>query len=508
MLKKLKFARPLADTQDMAVFKIKAFYLRLCKLAILISFCFPVIASDSNPPWGFSQPFATDPCAMREDGGYINPNDCRAKQERERATEKTEQDRQTRQDEWDLEDRQRQERERLEQVQQEAEEQALRQAKEAEEAARRQEQDWVAKEKELKEKCEQAEDSLYAKLEEKKETVRSYDDNFFSIEERISQAKQDLTEDDIKLSEAKDRLRRESNQAVQELKDGLRGELDGRIDGQIRQMEAAIDQLSEAASQIQEAEMDLFNAKIKVKNQAYAGCYDIAVQETLKKREEYIGKARAGRLRRRTMDGLLSGGKSQTLNNFNAYFQQAINRCLNNQAQVLKNQDMEREIRTKEEKLELKRAQIKEKQDKIKAQIKELNTEKRLEVLTRFKEKMEEVVKEFNIAFERLSKTAKQRRKHTLAKINSFKQEQARVLARKEEEMDMDSRFRAKVTECQQEQALNLFKTNQERQQAWLKQRQQNQQRIFQQRRKLANDYLWPSFRSSSLKTRGASSVK
>ena len=111
----------------------------------------------------------------------------------------------------------------------------------------------------------------------------------------------------------------------------------------------------------------------------------------------------------------------------------------------------------------------------------QLNTDQKVKVLNDFKEKMETIIDEFEISHDRASDEAKQRREHALKEIDGIKQKQARLLSRREEEMNMDARMRQKVDQCNQEQALNFFKTNQERHQAWMEQRQKQQQQILQQ---------------------------
>ena len=364
-----------------------------------------------------------------------------------------------------------------------AEQEARREAEQALEDARREEErknrQWEDREKRLKEKCEDLDDDLYQTQLDKRDTLRGYEDDFYELEEEINTKKSELTEKKIELDKTLDDLRRQSNEAIQRLKDQMKGQLEG-LDGQIRGIEGAIDGIADEFVKLQVSEMDLFNAKQKSQNEAYIKCYELAQTNMLKKIDEYKQRANVGRLRRSRMSELFEGDSGSTSQQFNAMFERELNRCVNSEMAQRMSANQENDFQVMQEKIELQRNTLDEKREKLKEEIEKLNTNKRVEVLNDFKERMETILDEFERSHDRASKEAKQRKEHFLKEIDSIKQRQARLLSRREEEMNIDARMRQKVDECNKEQMLNLFKTNKERQQAWMEQRQRQQQQILQ----------------------------
>ncbi len=370
---------------------------------------------------------------------------------------------------------------------------ARREAEEAVEDARREEErknrQWEDKEKELKEKCEDLDEDLYQAQLDKRDKLRDYENDFYGLEEEIKGKEAELTEKEIELDEALDGLRKSSNEQIQNLKDQMKGELAG-LDQQIRRIEGAIDSIADGFIKLQEQEMDLFNLRRKSQNEAYIKCYDMTQTQMLKKLEEYKMRAATGTLRRRRISDLVDGDSGSTSQQFNAMFERELNRCVNSEVAQRMKENQKNDVQLMEDKIELQRKTLEGKKEKLLAEIKELNTNKKLAVLDEFKEKMENVLNEFEISYDRASDQAKNRREHALKEIEGIKQKQARLLGRREEEMNMDARLRQKVDQCNQEQALNLFKTNQERHKAWMEQRQKQQQQILQQQQQQVEGLL------------------
>ena len=416
----------------------------------------------------------------------FNTEYCRGRRKRQDRIETEEQ----RRSNWEEEDREYQrEQEQLDRArqaeedrirdEQEARREAENALKEAQKEEERRNKQWEDREKRLKKKCEDLDDDLYQTQLDKRDKLRGYEDDFYKLEEEISGKKSDLTEKEIELQRTLDKFRTDSNAEIQRLKDQMKGQLEG-LDGQIRGIEGAIDGIADEFVKLQVSEMDLFNAKQKSQNEAYIKCYELAQTNMLKKVEEYKQRANAGRLRRRRMSELFEGDSGSTSQQFNAMFERELNRCVNSEMAQRMSANQENDFQVMQDKIELQRSTLDEKREKLREEVEKLNTNERVEILNDFKERMETIADEFDRSSDRASKEAKQRREHFLKEIDSIKQRQARLLSRREEEMNIDARMRQKVDQCKQEQALNFFKTNKERQQAWMEQRQQQQQQILQ----------------------------
>ena len=373
------------------------------------------------------------------------------------------------------------------------EREARKDAEQAVEDARREEErknkQWETKEKELKDKCEGLDDRLYQAQLDKRDKLRDYENRFYEMEEDIKREEAQLTEDEIKLDDVLDNLRKNSEKEVQRLKDQMEGELAG-LDQQIQRIEGAIDGIEDAFNKIKEQEMKLFYEKRKSQNEAYIKCYELTQTNVLKRVEEYRRRASTGQLRRQRMSDLIDGDSGSTSQQFNEEFNRELSRCVNSEVAQRMRVNQENDFQLIHETIELQRNSLEEKKQKLLAEIQELNTDKKVEVLNDFKERMETVVDEFERSHERANDQAKRRREHALSEINNIKQKQARELSRREEEMNMDARDRQKVDECHQEQALNFFKTNQERQQAWIERRRKQQQQTLQNQQRQIESLL------------------
>ena len=409
-----------------------------------------------------------------------NPNnpECVKRREREKAVFDREQQDREEQKEQEKQDRLREEQERLLRDELNARKEAQRALEQARREERRLNKELEDKEKALKDKCDDLDERLYEKGIAKRDMSRDYEDNFYREEQEIQRKKNEISEDEIKLNTVQDKLRRGTNKAKQTLQDEMKRELEG-LEQQIKKIETGIDEILMKLNKLKTAEMDLFNKKLDVQNEAYITCYDQAQKQTQKLIEEYQKSSDSGQLQRQSMSKLFEGDEQNTARMFNARFEQALNRCLNTGAGKRMRQMQTRLLQTEQEKINLSRKTFEDRITKLRQEIKQLNTNKRVEVLERYKQQMETALEEFNIAYQKFFDDAQKRKLQVLKKIDTIKQRQARLLSRREQEMNMDARTRQKLEECKKEQYFNLFAANQKRQKAWMEQRQRQQQQIL-----------------------------
>ena len=352
---------------------------------------------------------------------------------------------------WEQEDRERraEDREIENRRQEERTKQEVRR-----EAARQQKENMRERER----KCEKAESDMKTEMEKQNREQKDLEQKFFDLEEKITDLEGKASENKVSLNKDMEDLKKNSNENIQSLRDDMGTELK-ETDEEIKKLENNMAQLQETIDKIADDRLTAFFARRKQQNEFYSKCFGQALQQTEQKRSIWHKRKSTGTLKRKSMKDLISGGKTQTKNQFSIQFERLLHLCLHNQAALLEKQNQENEYKLMLEKLRRQEERAKNQIAGLQAQIQQLKTKGKADIMQKFKGKMEAELQNFQQSYDNLSKNFKEQSQQIIQEIQKVKKQQSMILMQRAQITSQDTRDLMVNNECGMD-SLNLFPTN------------------------------------------------
>ena len=310
--------------------------------------------------------------------------------------------------------------------------------------------------KEREEKCEQAEKDMKEEKEDKKTEKETWEEKFYDQEEEITKLNNQNSENQLKLSESLEDIKKTTGQNIQELKDQM-GEEIKDIDAQVTQLEDEMEKLHDGLAQVEEMRLSLFVARRKQQNEFYSKCFGQALTQTETERAAFYQRAKAKTLKRKSSTALMKGGKKSTKNTFSSRFNKILHQCLHGQEAILQKKNEENEYKLAEEKIHRQEQRMKAKRIKVQAQIENMKTNSKVEVMKRFKEKMEKALSAFDDSYNSLTKKYNQQSKQVIDEIGKIKEKQAYFLMNRSKAVPQKTRNALISNQCQGADQFNLY---------------------------------------------------
>ena len=301
--------------------------------------------------------------------------------------------------------------------------------------------------KDLEDKCDKAHEDVEQAMKDAKEEREKWEEQFYDLEENITDLEKANTESQVEISEKTNDLKKESNQTVQDFKDDM-GEAIKEIDEGIQNMEETISQLHQELDKVEDDRLAVFYAYRNKQNEFYSTCFGQALEQTEKERSRFFQKSASKTLKRKSVGTLISGGKQQVKDQFSNKFNSYLHLCLNNQAALLKKQNLQNENALTLERLKRKEERVKVKIEEITAQIKNMQTTSKVDIMKRFKEKMEAELNNFSQAYDSLTANHNKNSKQTLEQIDKVKEQQSYVLMNRSKVVPQKERNRLFSQKC------------------------------------------------------------
>ena len=378
-----------------------------------------------------------------DDSCVLNPDSTVCKERERRAEQRFKNEQEDRQGR--IEDREREALRREARGKQEAQREAARLQREAM--------------RERERKCEQAERDMKTDMEKQNQKQKDSKQKFFDLEEKITDLERTARENKEKISTELDTLKTESSQTIQEFKDDMGDELK-EIDDEIKKMEGDMAQLHDALDTVATGRLDAFFARRKQQNEFYSKCFGQALQQTEQQRGDWYKRKATGTLKRKSMEALVSGGKTQTKSQFSQKFNSLLHLCLNNQAALLEKENQKNEYKLMLEKLRRKEEKAKQQIAGLKVQIQQMKTQGKVETMSKFKEKMQAELQNFETSYTNLTTNFKEQSQQVIKEIKKIKEQQASVLMEHSQTTSQDTRTIMAQNGCGGMDNFNLFPTN------------------------------------------------
>ena len=355
---------------------------------------------------------------------------------------------QKRQRGWDLQDRDYQDKKDAEQEKRDA----------------KAEEDRLTREqlKDLQEQCRQADRDVVEALKDKQGEAREWEDKFHDSGRDITELEEKLSEQQVEIRNTLDKLKQESNNNVQELKDDMGRELKG-IDAQVARVSEKIAELNRELEKVEDSRLDAYYARRKLQNGFYSQCFGEALSKAEKDRKVFYDKKRSRRAKRNSMGALMTGGKQQNKTVFSGQFNSYLHLCMNHQQALLAKQNMKNDYQLQMEKLKRAEERTQAQIGELRQQIQKLNTHDKAEVVARFKQKMEIALNNFNQTYEKITTNYQTSSQNAIQQIDKIKKIQASHLMKRAEAVPQKSRSMAISQQCQGQDMFNMFPKSENR---------------------------------------------
>ena len=294
--------------------------------------------------------------------------------------------------------------------------------KEQREYALKVEEKRTAETKDIKEECKTAREDYDERIKDKKDKQKDLQEELYELDQQITKIESSMAEDQSALATALNDLQNTSNQNVQAFKDEMKIQIEEQVTQAIKQMQDTITQLQAKQESIKIKTDAAYLSRRQAINQLYVACFTEATAKTKKAEELFIGRKRAGAIKRSSLQSLAKGTKQNIRTDFQAQFDRFLHSCLKRPDVTIQTQDAQAKLVLVLTELNQMKINMKKQIAQLQNQIRSLATNKKIEIMTEFKDKMQREVKQFNKEYETRLANFQTKRQQINQEVEKIKQ--------------------------------------------------------------------------------------